>query len=108
MSLAPSLTLRRPLLGLDGRELNVKNWSFPAICHPGLDPGSTATLRSGTPDQVRGDGNGDGAAGAKAGAPMIGAAGAGAAGTAPLPQNSGPQMKKGPGDAEALSLFRWD
>jgi len=34
-----------------------ENRSFSDLRHPGLDPGSTAALKSWTPDQVRGDGS---------------------------------------------------
>src|SRR3546814_13550376 len=48
--------MRRRAITGEARKTATRHTELPFLCHPGLDPGSrSATSKSGTPDQGRGD-----------------------------------------------------
>src|SRR3546814_8304788 len=51
-----AIGMRRRSIMEEARKAAQLHTGLPCLCHPGLDPGSrSATSKSGTPDQVRGD-----------------------------------------------------
>src|SRR3546814_9302303 len=51
-----AIRMSRRAIMEEARKTAQLHTELPCLCHPGLDPGSrSATSKSGTPDQVRGD-----------------------------------------------------